>query len=876
MGFKFALPSRKRASEPPSEEQPVEEAGPDIRAGNSLARIGLLLVIAGALLIAGVGYFFQHLAAQEVADARRQEVELVAENLADRIRLMVAERARKMEMLARDPVIIELAEVGSPKDRQVKEAELGYLFPEAVRVRILEPGLDEIDMQASPPISYAALDMLRQAETSDRPPPAEVHLFGTPQQHINMVRRILDASGRRIVGHLMVSFPLPMLQSAMESTRLPRGYGELRQVSSKGPLTLASRGDKSLRQGAPVVEVPIKGTRWQVAYWAEASGAATSLTGLLSVGGGAVALFALVTLLLLRWLQSMLKQDQTSLLALVRDARAGRLQGAYELQLEDCKPALHGLWRLLDMEMTASAPARSFSEALQKDGQAPAAAKSAAPAETPAAAPVPDDLTVLDDSVAAVAPAPATAAGPAQEKPAAAAVDRAIFRAYDIRGIAGQTLTADAAVLIGRAVAAEAVAQGETGIAVGRDGRLSSPELAEALIRGLREGGLNVVDIGLVPTPVLYFATETLDTRSGVMVTGSHNPAEYNGFKIVIAGETLADEGIQRLRTRIEQGDFTSGAGGLEQRDLLEDYLKRIEGDVQLAKPLKVVVDCGNGAAGVVAPTLLEALGCQVTPLYCEVDGSFPNHHPDPGKDENYAALIEAVQAQGADLGIAFDGDGDRLGVVDSEGRIIRSDRLMMLFAMDVLSRNPGADIIYDVKCSRHLGKIIRDFGGSPEMWRTGHSVIKARMKETGALLAGEMSGHIFFRERWYGFDDGIYAAARLLEILGNDHRASSAIFAVLPDGANTPEIQVCMEEGQPQDFMQRFIQSGPFEGADITTIDGLRADFPDGWGLVRASNTTPCLVLRFEADDEAALARIQEQFRNAMLAVDPSLDLPF
>ncbi|HSH84445.1 MAG TPA: phosphomannomutase/phosphoglucomutase, partial [Guyparkeria sp.] len=327
---------------------------------------------------------------------------------------------------------------------------------------------------------------------------------------------------------------------------------------------------------------------------------------------------------------------------------------------------------------------------------------------------------------------------------------------------------------------------------------------------------------------------------------------------------------------RVEQQDYAGGRGGLETVDVAGDYLERIRADVQLAKSLKVVVDCGNGAAGALAPGLFESLGCEVVPLYCEVDGGFPNHHPDPSRPENLADLIQAVRDNQADLGLAFDGDGDRLGVVDSAGNIIWPDRLMMLLSMDVLSRNPGGEIIYDVKCSRQLGKIIRDFGGVPEMWKTGHSLIKARMKETGALLAGEMSGHIFFRERWYGFDDALYAGARLLEILANDHRETSAVFAVLPQSVSTPELSVCMEEGRPPVIMEQLQAAAGFPDGEIYTIDGLRVEFADGWGLVRASNTTPCLVLRFEADDELALSRIQEQFRNAMLAVEPGLQLPF
>ncbi|QXP89021.1 phosphomannomutase/phosphoglucomutase [Methylococcus capsulatus] len=451
-----------------------------------------------------------------------------------------------------------------------------------------------------------------------------------------------------------------------------------------------------------------------------------------------------------------------------------------------------------------------------------------------------------------------------------------LFRAYDIRGIVGDTLTEAAARAIGRAVGSEALDRGERQVVVARDGRLSSPALGAALAEGLRMAGCQVTDLGLAPTPVLYFGTHVLAGRSGVMVTGSHNPANYNGFKIVLAGQTLAGEDIQRLRQRIETGDFRSGEGEIERRDLLSDYQRRIVDDVQLGRPFKVVVDCGNGVAAVVAPQVLRAMDCEVVELFCTVDGNFPHHHPDPSKPENLAALIETVKREGADLGVAFDGDGDRLGVVDSAGNVIWPDRQMMLFAADVLSREPGADIIYDVKCTRHLAGYILRHGGRPLMWKTGHSLIKAKMKETGALLAGEMSGHFFFRERWYGFDDGIYACARMVEILSADSRATAEVFAELPDSVNTPELGVRLQEGENLAFVERMRALADFDDGRITDIDGLRVDFADGWGLVRASNTTPSLVIRFEADTAEGLAHIQQRFRALLLKVRPGLELPF
>ena len=455
-------------------------------------------------------------------------------------------------------------------------------------------------------------------------------------------------------------------------------------------------------------------------------------------------------------------------------------------------------------------------------------------------------------------------------------ISPAIFRAYDIRGVVTDALTADVVREIGRAFGSEALAQDCQTVVIGRDGRLSGPSLIKALAEGLQSTGCDVIDIGMVPTPVLYFATHELGTGTGIMLTGSHNPPDYNGLKMMIAGNTLAGDTIQALRLRLDQQNLVAGKGEFSEQDISPRYRQRILSDVKLERELKVAVDCGNGIAGSMAPEVFQKLGCEIEGLYCDVDGNFPNHHPDPSKPENVAELIERVTSGGFDLGLAFDGDGDRLGVIDNLGRIIWADRQMILYARDVLSRNPGATIVYDVKCTRLLGPAIREAGGKPDMYKTGHSFIKARMKETGALLAGEMSGHLFFKERWYGFDDAIYAGARLLEILSKDSRSAAEIFDAIPNSINTPELNVHFEnEGDNFAFIEKFAQR-TFVGADVNTIDGLRADFADGWGLVRASNTTPSLVIRFEADDENALQRIQSLFRDAMQKTDSSVTLPF
>ncbi|NYT26731.1 phosphomannomutase/phosphoglucomutase [Candidatus Thiodubiliella endoseptemdiera] len=442
-------------------------------------------------------------------------------------------------------------------------------------------------------------------------------------------------------------------------------------------------------------------------------------------------------------------------------------------------------------------------------------------------------------------------------------ISSGIFKAYDIRGVVGSGLTPEVVKLIGLAIGSESIAKGERGVVVGRDGRLSGLELMDALKDGLKSSGCHVVDIGMVPTPLVYYATYTKAATSGVMITGSHNPPEYNGFKIMIAGETLSGERIQALYQRIKNKDFSTGHGTSTKVDIEQDYIERIISDVKLNKPLHIVVDAGNGVAGNIAPKLFTALGAKVSKLFCLVDGSFPNHHPDPSKLTNLEDIIKQVKSTNADMGFAFDGDGDRLGLIDNKGNVIWADRQMILYARDVLSRNEGAKIVFDVKCSSNLPKDIIEHGGEAIMSRTGHSFIKAKLKQTGSLLGGEMSGHIFFKERWYGFDDALYTGARLLEILSKTNKTCAQVFAQLPDSFNTPEINIHFDkQGQQFEAMDKLVKNINFPKAKITTIDGVRVDYDNGWGLVRPSNTTPCLVLRFEADDEQTLVKIQEEFR--------------
>ena len=463
---------------------------------------------------------------------------------------------------------------------------------------------------------------------------------------------------------------------------------------------------------------------------------------------------------------------------------------------------------------------------------------------------------------------------------AQSAISPTIFKAYDIRGIVGSTLTNEVAYLLGRAFGSAALDKGEKSVVIGRDGRLSGPDLIDHLAKGLRRSGANVIDLGVVATPMVYFGTHVLDTRSGIMVTGSHNPPDYNGFKMVLAGEAIHGATIQALYHAICAQNFKQGAGSYSQHDIRAAYMERILSDVKLARPMNIAVDCGNGVAGAFAGDLYRGMGCQVDELFCEVDGNFPNHHPDPAHPENLQDLIKRVSQTDAEIGLAFDGDGDRLGVVTKEGNIIYPDRQLMLFAEDVLTRHAGAQILYDVKCTRHIAPWVKARGGVPLMWKTGHSLVKAKLRETGSPLGGEMSGHVFFKDRWYGFDDGLYAGARLLELLSRVDNPS-AVLNALPQSISTPELQIKLAEGENFAVINTLQQAQNvqhyFSDAEqIITIDGLRVEFADGFGLARSSNTTPVIVLRFEAENEAALTRIQAAFKRAILAIKADAVCPF
>ncbi len=822
---------------------------------------GLLgLVAAGALLwLAFQSSQQQH--ASELAQAWGQ-------SQASAVEQALRQLAEDTQAAARDPELLDALHSGQPERIRAAERELGYRDG-VIDAHISLRGRARQNPDRPGPLNFAALDLLQRAENGT-PPSAEAFRVGNRWLLYSAVA-LRPNPQAAVEGTLLMVTNLDRFLATLP--KLPAEAGQLRLVQqfNNGPAQLlVQQGGAGLESDS--ITLPSANPNWTLTFLPGAALSTATPSPLLLL---AAALAALCGLLLglqmvLSAQQRRLRDDVMHLGRMVQELSNGKTIQTPTLSL----PALDALAKSL-----ARLPLRAAGAVTAKAPATPQTAVRQAKS-TEYVDPLFQDTDILDidilDEDQDWLGLDTKERETAMSAPKAPQLPASIFRAYDIRGVVGDTLTNDTAYWIGRAVGSESIAQGEPNVSVGRDGRLSGPELVQHLIQGLVDSGCTVSDVGMVPTPVLYYAANVLAGKSGVMLTGSHNPPDYNGFKIVIAGDTLANEQIQKLRQRIETGDLSEGVGQAEPVDILESYFKRIREDIALAKPLKVVVDCGNGVAGVIAPQLIEALGCKVIPLFCDVDGNFPNHHPDPGKLENLEDLIAKVKSENADLGLAFDGDGDRVGVVTNAGTVVYPDRLLMLFAKDVVSRNPGADIIFDVKCTRRLTPLISGYGGRPVMWKTGHSLIKKKMKETGALLAGEMSGHIFFKERWYGFDDGIYSAVRLLEILSQDKRNAEQVFAAFPNDISTPEINIQVTEESKFTIIEALHRDAHWGEANITTLDGVRVDYPKGWGLVRASNTTPVLVLRFEAETEEELKRIQEVFRAQLYTVAPDLTLPF
>ncbi len=764
------------------------------------------------------------------ADSYQQQLNIKQDQIISQLNRFAA-NSRLVEMTSKNDAATKYAE----------EVALSELIPHAIKVRIFSLVEAELDRSAIPPFSFTSLDLVNRVE-SDKPVfPEAINANG---RWIISVATAIKANDQ-IVGTLFV-----YLDSQSISAQIDQNVkGELKLLQKVGTaaaqevLTLGNGGRSDAIAGTRKLDNP----NWSISYKPSVAVTGHSLTGLgtyliplvLFLLISAIGIFVAITKI-----PATLQRDTDIFANQLRDTIAGAYKPFEYYQFAG--------FQSLDSKL-ASLGSRAKSAASVKVSKAN------------------EPLVSEENEVVDIAMSDDEIPNDPQEV-FDMAVFASIFRAYDIRGIIDETLTEEIIVKIGQAIGSEAEVQGEQTLIVGADGRTSSPRVLKSLTKGLLESGRDVVNIGSVPTPVLYFATKNSNAESGVMVTGSHNPAEYNGFKIVIAGKTLVESDIAQLYDRIESNNFTTGEGSLTEIDIWDDYMDAILDDVVVAQPLKVVIDCGNGIAGDYAPELLGNLGCEVFPIYCEVDGSFPNHPPDPTVPANLEDLIIAVRSQEADIGIALDGDGDRLVAITSEGDIVWPDKLLMLFAKDVVSRNPGSDVVYDVKCSRHLNSVISGFGGRPIISRSGHSFIKEKMAETDAVLGGELSGHIFFGERWFGFDDGIYSAARLIEIVGAQTEGLSELLKEFPDSLSTPEIHIEVDEVSKFEIIEILSETIDFEDGSITSLDGIRVDFADGWGLIRASNTNPTLTLRFEADDQTALDRIQDLFRGKLQSVREDL----
>ncbi len=835
------------------------------------------------IFIASGGVFL--LSKSDVRQANQNATTALANGLSYSISSQINILQKILVNMASTAEVVKAIESEDPVQMAGVANRLEQILPHSLKIRLLPAEISELDESAIPHMGNADLLMVKETLIKSQIPVIQ----GRGENRHLAITAVVKKNDVAI-GVVLASLKFDFLAASLKKSQIEEGFIELKQ----GNALLGSVGNVSDKVDTSN-NTKVSKTVWNIHYWPKASADVLSMSVIVGMIIIPVLLACLAFFVSYRNITSSLRQDQMSLLRAMKDLLAGKNVGSYPINLNEMKAIVSNLIqfkRVLENEGKESSNL-SDEEKAERDiddffGE-------------------PSDLGFLDeDSASGLAfetevetetvPAPVIMSSPVslpetkQESksepavfltgsaPEAKANNQTIFKAYDIRGVAGKTLTKDTVFDIGRAIGSEVKEKSIKTIIVGRDGRTSSPTLANSLTKGIISTGVNVIDIGLVPSPVVYFVTQHTEGKSGVVITGSHNPAEYNGVKIIINGESLAGDKIQQLKQRIDSENYLTGEqGSIEQNTMfINEYIGLISEDIHIVRPMKIVVDCGNGAAGEIAPVLFKTLGCEVIELFCDIDGSFPNHHPDPSNPENLTELITSVQHHNADIGIAFDGDGDRLGVVDCKGKIIWPDRQMMLFCKDVLALKPGTEVIYDVKCSRHLNDQIIKSGGRPVMFRTGHSFMKAKIKETGASLAGEMSGHIFFNDRWFGFDDALYAASRLIEILSSDTRNSDEVFADFPESISTPEINIQLEEGENITLMEKLLSSADFPDAKIVNIDGMRVEFADGWGLVRASNTLPVLALRFEADTTEALQQIQSQFKALLNQVKPGLSTPF
>lgn len=818
------------------------------------ATVPLSVVTVGFVIAAALSVFLL------MASANRTHSQTLTRLAADaaqrQVDVRVAELVEQVKSAATSSLLTRLV---TENDRQAlasEENQLQQLIPGAVRVRLFPLNGAEVNRSENPPFTFTSLDMVNRVETGQKVYPEAINNNGT--WILSLAAPIHTPEDKTVRGTLFVYLGMDALSRGLSDSI--DGQASLTQafanLAPKQFLTLGANGS-----GEVTVTRSLQNPVWEIRFKPSAAivdaNVAPFVTYLLPI----LVLFAAAVigiLLTVNRLFSRVTSDAAHLANQMADVIAGDYSPSNDYRLH----------MFVDLDA-------NLARLGKRDDEKPEVKKlnvTLQPKQTPREEMV--DIEMIDEEEFEAAMAGQGKKAPEPEAATEEDPDIAeIFRAYDIRGVVNETLTPPVIRRIGLAIGTEAGEMGEQTLIVGADGRISSPAVLNALVDGLIESGRDVINIGMVPTPVLYFATHNSETRSGVMVTASHNPPEYNGFKIVLGGKTLVEDDINRIYRRFQSGDFSAGNGDSTEIDVTDDYLDAIADDIVVAQPLKIVVDCGNGVAGNLAPQLFENLGCDVVSLHCEVDGNFPNHPPDPTVPANLKDLILMVKSEDADMGIALDGDGDRVVVVTGEGEIIWPDRLLMLFAKDVVSRNPGSDVVYDVKCSRHLNSVISSFGGRPIICRSGHSFVKQKMAETDAVLGGEMSGHICFGERWFGFDDGLYSAARLLEIVGSQTETLSDLLEEFPKSVSTPELHVAVPEQDKFRIVDELIAAANFDDGTVTEIDGLRVDFAEGWGLVRASNTQPCLTLRFEADDKPSLDAIEDKFRELLKSVDESLD---
>lgn len=795
--------------------------------------IALAVVIAINALLA---YFLYGIMVEDVQRQRQAELtERQTRHHVDAVRHYLAKVTNQFEQALAVADLPTVLNDGDPDQLAQRQSSLQEYFDNPMAVRLIPAGTAQLDRRGAAPIRFAELDLIRRAERREATLPEAAVVEGNWLLHL--IAPLPGDAQQPVAGTLLVTLDGQDLIKAFSAGDANLGQALLLQkIAGSSPLTVASLGNGG---ASPVKEIAVPGTYWSVRF--------TPSQQLLKLSEGLPTLWLLVLSvtsiagLVLAWLASKV---------LVKAQVPQKVNS--KIETADSSPVVKTSETAKATEEVLANPIYQNQDILD-------------------IAVIEEDDDILGLNQVAGKKAGGGTAVETLDVPAE------IFRSYDIRGVVGRDLTPQLAENIGAAIGSEVLDQGDASIIVARDGRTHSEELSQAMINGILRTGCHVIDIGVVPTPVLYFATFHLpDTNSGVMVTASHNPADYNGFKMVINGVTLADDAVMGIRARIMHQQFHRGEGSTEYRDVVADYIDRIFSDVALASTVSLVIDAGNAVTGVVAPRLFEELGCDVTPLYCDLDGTFPNHDPDPCHEKNLRDLIAKVQEVGADLGVAFDGDGDRLVVVTPKGTIIWPDHLLMLFARDVLSRNPGADVLFDVKCSRQLNQVISSYGGRPLMWKTGHSPMKAKMIETGALIGGEYSGHIFIKDRWYGFDDGMYAMARLLEIITLRDQKIDDIFNAFPILPATPELKIAVPDTEKVALVQQLVEQGDFQNGKPTTIDGLRVDFSKGWGLVRASNTSAALTLRFEAETEEALEKIKLLFKRELLKIKSDLVINF